>query len=244
MDSHTYEKLKELHLKTMAAEYLVQDDIPGITELTFDQRLGLLVDAESDARDNNRLKKRIKEAKFAEPGAAMESIQYYPDRHLNRDIMTKLATNQYIYKPQNILIIGATGSGKSYISCALGNRACQDNYKVRYIRLPDLFTELEIAKLENTYDRILKRFHTRDLLIIDEWLLYPVSEAQRQSILEVIEGRYRYRATIICSQYRVEGWHEKLGGGAIADAIMDRLTPRSEMIQIGGELSMRIRENQ
>ena len=243
MDSNTYEKLKALHLKTMASEYIHQEDIPGITELTFDQRLTLIVDAEADARDNTRLRNRIQEAKFAEPGATMEAIQYYPDRHLNKETMALLATNKYIHKPTNILVIGATGSGKSFLACALGNRACQDNYKVRYIRMPDLFTELELSKIENTYDKLLKRFHTRDLLIIDEWLLYPINENQRHLILEVIEGRYRYRSTIICSQYKTDGWHEKLGGGPIADAIMDRLLPKSETIQIGGEVSMRIREN-
>lgn len=135
----------------------------------------------------------------------------------------------------NVFIIGATGSGKSYLSCALGNRACQDNYKVRYIRMPDLFAELELAKLQNSYNRQLKNFHTRDLLIINEWLLYPITNQQQQLILEVIEGRYRHRATIICPQYAVGGWHEKLGGGAIAESIMDRLTSRAETIQIGGE---------
>ena len=97
MDNQTYEKLKSFHLNTMAAEYLRQDDIPGTIDLTFDQRLSLLIDAEADARENNRLKKRIKEAKFAEPGAAMESIQYYPDRHLNRELMVQLAANKYIH---------------------------------------------------------------------------------------------------------------------------------------------------
>lgn len=243
MDNHIYDKLRGFRLKTMANEYMRQDDVPGITELTFDQRLGLLVDAEADARDSARLKKRIKEAKFAEPGAAIESIRYYPDRKLNRELFTQLATNRYIYQPKNVLIVGATGCGKSYLACALGNRACQENYKVRYIRLPDLFTELEIGKLEHTYDKLLKRLHTRDLLIIDEWLLYPLTETQRQSILEVIEGRYRHRATIICSQYDPDGWHEILGGGPIADAIMDRLKPKSETIHVGGKLSMRVRES-
>lgn len=242
MDSSTYDKLLKLHLKTMAFSYANQDSVPGIRDMTFDERFSLMVDAESDTRDNHKLQRRIKEAKFAESGAAVESIKYYTDRQLNREQFTELATNQYICKPRNILVVGATGSGKTYIVCALGNRACQANYKVRYIRMPDLFTELELAKAENTYDKVLKKFHNRDLLIIDEWLLYQTNEAQRQLILEVIEGRYRYRSTIISSQYEPEGWHEKLGGGAIADAIMDRITPKSNVILIHGETSMRTRE--
>lgn len=241
MDQSTLDKLRKLHLKTMAAAYEKQESVAGIWDLTFDDRLGLLVDAEMDARDNGRLKRRIKEAHFAETSAAVESIKYYADRQLNRSQITVLATNQYIHKPQNVLILGATGAGKTYIACALGNRACQENYKTRYIRMPELFNEIARAKIEGDYDRLLKRYHTRDLLIIDDWLLYPIREEQQEELLETLEGRYRHSATIICSQYTVEGWRERLGNGAVAEAIMDRLTSKSVTIRIQGDKSMRTR---
>ena len=123
----------------------------------------------------------------------------------------------------------------------MGNRACQENYKVLYIRMPELFNEIERAKLEGEYDRLLKRYHSRDLLIIDDWLLYPVKEEQCEQILEVLEGRYRHSATIIGSQYAEDGWRERLGAGAVAEAIMDRITASAERIMILGDKSMRTR---
>ena len=158
MDQSTLDKLRKLHLKSMAASYETQDSVPGIMDMTFDERLSFLVDAELDSRDNRRLNRRIKEAHFPDSNAVIEGIKYYPDRHLNRTQITSLATNQYIHKPRNVLVTGATGAGKTYIISALGNRACQENYKVLYIRMPDLFNEIECAKVEGEYDRLLKRY--------------------------------------------------------------------------------------
>lgn len=120
----------------------------------------------------------------------------------------RLASNQYINEPKNIIFTGATGSGKSYLACALGHNACQLGYKVRYIRLPDLLTELELARAEGTYKKTLKRYQNCELLILDEWLLVPANEIAQQDILEVVERRYRYHATIFCSQFEIDGWHE------------------------------------
>ena len=243
MDQATLDKLRKLHLKSMAASYETQDSVPGIMDMTFDERLSFLVDAELDSRDNRRLNRRIKEAHFPDSNAVIEGIKYYPDRHLNRTQITSLATNQYIHKPRNVLVTGATGAGKTYIISALGNRACQENYKVLYIRMPELFNEIERARLEGEYDRLLKRYHSRDLLIIDDWLLYPVKEEQCEQILEVLEGRYRQSATIVGSQYTEDGWRERLGAGAVAEAIMDRITASAERIMILGDKSMRTRND-
>ena len=243
MDQSTLDKLRKLHLKTMAAAYEAQDSVPGIMDMTFDERLSFLVDAEMDSRDNRRLSRRIKEAHFPDSNAVIEGIKYYQDRNLNRNQITALATNQYIHKPKNILVTGATGAGKTYILAALGNRACQQNYKVLYIRMPELFNETERAKMEGEYEKLLKKYHSRDLLIIDDWLLYPVKEGQCEQILEVLEGRYRHSATIVGSQYTEDGWRERLGSGAVAEAIMDRLTACAERIMILGDKSMRTRND-
>lgn len=237
----TYDKMLKIHLKAMAHQYQAQENIPGIHDMTFDERLSLLIDAEADSRENATIARRKKEAKLPETSAALESIQYLPDRHLNRNLITSLASDQYIHKPTNIFLVGASGSGKTYIASALGNRACEENYKVKYIRMPDMFNDFEIAKLENTKTKLLKHYHTRDLLIIDDWLLYSITEEQRQIIMEIIEGRYRTRATIICSQYDTTGWLERLGIGPVSEAILDRLTPKSQTIKIDGNESMRLR---
>lgn len=243
MNNSNYDKLIKLGLSTMAKEYIKIDNIPGVSDWTFDERLALLLDSEDDERTNRRIIKRIKEARLADPSANIEDIIFYEDRNLDKELIHKLATNSYIKAPTNIFVCGATGSGKTWLVCALANRACQENYKVKYIRMPDLTSELLLARKINNNDRAVSKYTKADLLIIDEWLLYSINEQEREIILEIIERRYRTRSTIICSQYAVGGWSEKLGGGIVSESIMDRLTSKSIEIIIGGDVSMRSRTN-
>lgn len=178
---------------------------------------------------------------FSDTQARLEDIKYFSDRQLNREVFLKVVDNHYINAPQNLVLTGATGTGKSYIACALGNNTCQSAYKVRYIRLPDLLTELALARVQGTYAKTLKLYRNCDLLLIDDWLLVPADSTAQQDILEVLERRYRLYATIFCSQFTTEGWHERLGGGALADAIMDRALSKAQLILIEGERSMRSR---
>lgn len=241
MNQFTHDKLVQMRLPGMALEYKRQMEDLGIEELTFDQRIQLLVDAEYDSRHNNTIKRLMANAKLSESSASIEDIHYYSDRHLNRKQINELSTGHYIRKQQNIILIGATGSGKSYIACALGNRACRDKYSVKYIRLPDLLVELQIARLQGTYKRLIHQYKKCDLLIVDEWMLVPTTETEQRDLLEIIESRYRIGSAIFCSQISPEGWHSKLGGGPLADAIMDRIVPKSHAILIEGNTSMRQR---
>lgn len=241
MNQHNYEKLHLLRFLGMAQAYQAQDDIEDIQDWTFEERLGFLLDAEYDTRRNNKIERLIKQANFSDAGARLEDIHYLSDRELNRDLFQKLATNQYLKEARNIVLVGATGSGKSYIACALGKNACLSSIKVNYIRLPDLLSELELARAEGRYSRVLKHYQSCDLLIIDEWLLVPTLQQGQQDILEVIERRYKLHSTIFCSQFKPDGWYERLGSGALADAILDRALSKATQIQIGGDTSMRLR---
>ena len=209
MNRDTYDKMILLKLKGMAKAYKEQDEIEDIHELTFEQRLALLIDAETDSKHNHKIE--------------------------------RLATNEYINKHENLIIVGATGSGKSYIACALGVEACNATMKVMYVRLPDLLAELDLAKVQGNYRKRINQYIKCDLLILDEWLLIGTNNAEQQDILEILEKRYRIHSTVFCSQFDVAGWHSKLGGGALADAIMDRIISKSQTIKIFGDKSMRSR---
>lgn len=241
MNQHTYEKMIAMRMSGMAKAYKEQYEHEELLQWSFEERFSLLIDTEFDHRHRNKINNLTKKANFSDTQARLEEIKYFTDRGLNREVFLKLADNKYIRKPRNIVLTGATGSGKSYIACALGNNACQSGYKVRYIRLPDFLTELALAKAQGTYKKVLKQYQMCELLIIDEWLLIPADTVAQQDILEVLERRYRMHATIFCSQFTKDGWHERLGGGALADAIMDRALARAQYIMIEGNRSMRTR---
>lgn len=242
MNTNTYEKMLQLRLKGMAEAYLELTENNEYQQWTFEERLGYLIDREADVKHNDKIKRLILNANLSESQAYLDGIRYYPDRQLDKDFIQELGTNRYITSPHNLLIVGPTGSGKSYLANALGNEACLGGYKTRYIRLPDLLSEIGLAKAEASFTKLLKKYQRFDLLIIDEWLLMSVNSNQAADLLELIERRYRERATIVCSQFSVESWHQRLGGGAIADAILDRLVSKAKVIRIYGDRSMRERE--
>lgn len=241
MNTFTYEKLVQMRLPGMAKEYQRQMNEISTEELSFSQRLQLLIDAEYDSRHNNTIKRLMTVAKLSDSSASIETIHYFSDRNLNKSQIQELSTSHYIRKMQNILLIGATGSGKSFIACAFGNQACRDRFTVRYIRLPDLLTEFQIARMQGTYRKLIGQYKKCNLLILDEWMLTPVTDHEQRDILEIIESRYKIGSTIFCSQFSPEGWHSKLGSGALADAILDRIIPKSHTIFIDGSTSMRQR---
>lgn len=238
----TITKLHEMKLSIMATAFQKQIDDKSLTELNFEERFGLLIDAEWTSRKNNRLKCLIRKADYAFPSACLEDIEYREDRKLDKALITRLGTCNYVEERHNIIILGATGSGKTYLANAFGITASRNFHTVRYIRLPELLAELAVARAEGTYRKIIKQYKQVKLLILDEWLLYPLKDAEARDLLEITEARYKKASTIFCSQFEVGGWHHKIGEPTLADAICDRIVHDSYTIVIGGKDSMRKRK--
>lgn len=210
--------------------------------LSFEDRVGLIVDSEWSSRKSNHLKRLIKSAGFADANASVEDIEYHSDRNLDKTQITRLATCNYITEHHNVLLLGATGSGKTYLACALGIAAVRNFLSVRYIRLPELLVELSMARNNGTFPRVIQQFKKPALLIIDEWLLYPLKETEARDLLEIAEARYKRASTIFCSQFDIPGWREKIGDPILADAVCDRIVHDSYSIVIDCKESMRKRK--
>lgn len=241
LTENTITKLQEMHMSAMAKSFKDQLTNPDMNSLGFEDRFGLIVDAEWSSRKNNRLKKLIRSAGFADSSACVEGIEYFSGRRLDRTQITRLMTCNYITEHRNVMLLGATGSGKTYLACALGMMAARNFYSVKYIRLPELFVELSIARNNGTFPRVMQQFKKPALLIIDEWLLYPLKESEARDLLEIAEARYRKGSTIFCSQFDIPGWRDKIGDPILADAICDRIVHDSYSIVIDCEESMRKR---
>lgn len=230
----TVNKLKEMKLEKMAQQYDNQRSNPLYLEKSFDDRFYELVSEEYDKKYNRTVERLIKDAEFKDNTADLNEINYKPERKLDKGVIESLKTNDYISKGHNIIITGATGCGKSWLSCALGKNACQDRIHVKYYRLAELFSELEVQKLQNQYRDFIKKLFKYDLLILDDFLLVDTSQSERNNLLEIIESRVNVKSTIFCSQWTPSGWHEKLGGGPLADAILDRIINSSYTIDLKG----------
>jgi DNA replication protein DnaC len=239
LDNNTAEKLREMKLGVMAAAFKKQLADQKMAQLSFEERFGLIVDAEWAARKSNRLTRLIRGANFAWPGACLENIDYRPDRELDKALVARLGTCAYIEDHRNIMLLGASGSGKSWLACAFGVAAARNYYTVRYARLPDLLGELAVARAEGSYRKLMAQLAKVQLLILDEWLLYDLREGDVREILEIVERRHKRASTIFCSQFDVGGWHEKLGEPTIADAICDRIVHDSYTLLVKGNESMR-----
>ena len=238
LTENTITKLQEMRLSVMAGAFKKQLQDPNMAELSFEDRFSLLVDKEWAARKNNHLKRLIKNARFAE-NACTEDIAYSDGRKLDKAQISRLASCNYIFEHHNLMLLGATGSGKTYIACALGMAAVRQFLTVRYIRLPELLTELAIARSTGTFSKIIEQYKKPALLILDEWLLYQLKESEARDVLEIAEARYKKGSIIFCSQFDVPGWRDKIGSPIIADAICDRIVHDSYRIVVECEESMR-----
>lgn len=238
----TISKLRDMHLSVMAKSFQDQLSDPKMSELSFEDRIGLLVDSEWSARKTNHLNRLIKSAGFADSGACIENIDYLPDRKLNKAQILSFSTCNFIGNCNNIILMGATGCGKTYLACALGMAAVRNFFTVKYIRLPDLFIELSMARGNNTIRKLLNQYKKYSLLIIDEWLLYPLSDSESRDLLEIIEARAGKASTIFCSQFDVIGWREKIGDPIVADAVCDRIVHNSYTVVMESKESMRKRK--
>lgn len=228
----TINKMRDMHLTAMAEAFSKQMTDSSLNSLGFEERMGLLVDAEWTSRKNNRLKKLIKNAGFDQTHACIADINYRPSRKLDQTQILRLADGTYIKEKHNIIIMGAAGSGKSYMACAFGIAACQNFHTVKYIRLPDLLIELDIARNEGSYKKLMNQYRKFQLLILDEWMLVSLKENEARDVLEIVHARHHKGSTIFCSQFSPAGWHSKIGEETIADAILDRIVHDSYIIEI------------
>lgn len=230
----TIDKLIEMRFTAMADAFRAQLADTSMKEMPFEDRMGILVDIEYNSRKRNRLTRLIKNAHFDQPEASIVDIDYTSGRKLNKNLIRRLATGEYISEYRNIFITGATESGKTYMACAFGMEACKQYYKTKYVRLPDLLIDLQIARDEGNYHKVIKKYANPILLIIDEWLLLKPTPEEQKDIFELMHLRRRKSSTIFCSQYRHTEWYDQLGGAdsPLADAILDRIVHDAYMINI------------
>jgi DNA replication protein DnaC len=229
----TLDKLEALRFSGMVKALAEQMEIPDIGDLSFEERLGLLVDREMTEREDRRLKTRLRQAKLKQ-NACVEDIDYRHPRGLDKSLLLDLSQCQWIKRHLNIMITGPTGVGKTWIACALAHKACREGYRALYLRLPKLLQELPLAKGDGTYIKLLTRLAKIDVLILDDWGLSKLMAEHRRDLLEILEDRYDSRSTIVTSQLPVDKWHDIIGDPTLADAILDRLVHNAYKINLRG----------
>ena len=235
----TLDKLQTLRLHGMLKALNEQLKTPDIDSLSFEERLGLLVDRELTERENTRLSSRLKLARLRH-NACLEDIDYRSPRGLDKSLILQLGSGQWLRDGLNLIIGGPTGVGKTWLACALAHKACRDGYSVRYLRLPRLMEELGLAHGDGRFAKLMAGYAKTDLLILDDWGLAPFTAAQRRDMLELLDDRYGNRSTLVTSQMPVDKWHALIGDPTLGDAILDRLVHNAYRIELKGE-SMRRR---
>ena len=237
LSPQTIQTLRHLRLRGMAEAYEQQLAQPSANDLSFDERLSMLVGFEATARENRKLSRNTRLAKFRVQ-ACLEDIDYRVHRGLQKSQVAALGSCEWVLKHQNVCVTGPTGTGKTFLACAFGLQACRQGLTVRYFRLPRLFEALRLAHGDGSYPRLMSHLAKADLLILDDWGLQKPAASERTDLLELLEDRYGNRATCVTSQLPVKNWHDHLGDPTLADAILDRLIHNAHKIPLTGE-SMR-----
>ena len=230
----TTEKLRDMRLNAMATEYIRQCETPVISALDFEERVGMMTDAEWLSRENNRIKKRLHEANLRFANASLSDIDYRPSRKLDRAYVARLSDFAWVRDARNMIITGCTGTGKTWLACAFGSQACRMGLRVAFYRVNRLLNEMAVAAGSGNMDKLLVKFKKTDILILDDWGLAMLNPLEGRFLLEVFEDRYSERSTIFAAQLPVTKWHGLFEDSTVADAVLDRVVHNSHRIELLG----------
>ncbi len=234
----TLEQLHALRLTGMAKAFEEQLETTAAEDLRFEDRLALLIDREATERNYRRMQTRLRKAKLRQKNACVEDVDFRTRRGLDKGLFLSLGSCDWIARHRNVLITGPTGVGKTFLACALAQKACREGYTVQYLRLPRLLEELVLAHADGRYPKLMAGFARTDLLVLDDWGLAPLTDADRRELLEILEDRHELRSTLVTSQLPVDKWYDAIDHPTLADAILDRLVHNAYQIALQGE-SMR-----
>jgi DNA replication protein DnaC len=234
LNEQTMTKLHAMKLNGLADAYEEQRQQPRMADLSFDERFGLLIDRQWRCREERSLTMRLQNAKFKFQ-ACIEDVDYRAARCLKRSQMEQLSSSEWVRFHQNAIVTGAAGTGKTFLACALGQKACRDGYRVRYYVAAKLFRELTQAHADGSFMSLSTKLLRTDLLLIDDWGMETLTEAQHRDLLELLDDRHGFGSTLIASQFDTELWHGMIGNPTVADAIMDRLIHSAHRIALKGE---------
>jgi DNA replication protein DnaC len=233
LNPQTFDKLYGLKLVGMAEAFKEQLQQPNLSNLSFEERFGLLVDRQWTFKEDCRLQRLLKDAKL-KIQACPEDLDYKNPRGIDKSLILRLLSCDWIQKHQNVIISGPTGVGKTFLACALAQKACREGYRAFYLRIPKLLYHLAIAKADGSYPKTMKKLLRTHVLVLDDFGLAPLTDPERRDLLEVIEDRHGASSTILTSQLPIENWHEHIGDPTIADAILDRLIHNAHRINLKG----------
>ena len=233
----TIEKLNSMKLAAMAKAFADQMQCPDMMQLTFEERFGLIVDYQITDLENRRMQNRLRTAKLR-LSASIEDLDFRQGRGMDRSTVMSLAGNQWVKSHHNILVTGPTGAGKSYLACALAQKACRDGHTVLYQRLPRLLQDISVARHDGRYHKLMNQIVKCEVLVLDDLLISPLSREEQKELLEIVEDRYDRKATVVTSQLPIKAWHDSMQDPTLADAILDRLVHNAYKVELKGE-SMR-----
>jgi len=242
LTQQTLDKLYDMKLPAMAEAFSQQLEQPDLAELSFEDRFAMLVDRQWTFKEDRRMTRLLRIAKLKD-SACIENIDFRTPRALDKSLVVRLSGSDWIKKAQNLIILGSTGVGKTYLACALANSACRNGYSAMYKRAPRLYQEIAVARADGSYPKLMNKLSKIKLLIIDDFCIAPMNDGDRRDLLEVLEDRQSISSTIIATQVPVKNWIELIGDPTLADAILDRLVHNAHKINLKGESMRKIRSS-